>query len=329
MKVSDSEDLAEWEEVYFFPNENLVRFEQIGACIKILQVEEGTLKCCHTSFKRILLTKSTYNVKRPLEYEYNSSGEYIQLVFVLCGALRSKEGAQLLPIEEGQHNILYLTNFSGTFTLIPNNNGIMELFSISLPKPFYLTLISKSNPSTSTFFELIDKKKSCLMHERHLQVTPQMKLLIHEVQSCDKPGALKKLLLQARILELLMLQMEQMQVHHQTEVSPKRNVLEEKSLEEAKNIIEQNFIAPPTIQQLSKMVAMNEFNLKKGFKQQYKTTIFGYANQLKMTKAKLLLLESDHTISEVAYMVGYKNPQHFSSAFKKYFNMLPRELRNK
>jgi AraC-like DNA-binding protein len=46
-----------------------------------------------------------------------------------------------------------------------------------------------------------------------------------------------------------------------------------------------------------------------------------------MEKAKEILSKRGMNISEVAYEVGYKNPQHFTVAFKKYFGYVPSKLK--
>ena len=57
------------------------------------------------------------------------------------------------------------------------------------------------------------------------------------------------------------------------------------------------------------------------FSHQFKT-LTGYApvqylNRLRIEKAKELLLTEDLSVSEVAALVGYKDPLYFSKAFKK------------
>lgn len=46
-----------------------------------------------------------------------------------------------------------------------------------------------------------------------------------------------------------------------------------------------------------------------------------------MDVAKTLLLNSDNTISETVYKLGYQYPQYFSRAFKKLVDMTPNEYR--
>lgn len=46
-----------------------------------------------------------------------------------------------------------------------------------------------------------------------------------------------------------------------------------------------------------------------------------------MRKARFLLEEERRSVFEVAQIVGYKNPQHFSTAFKRFFGLSPGQLK--
>lgn len=48
-----------------------------------------------------------------------------------------------------------------------------------------------------------------------------------------------------------------------------------------------------------------------------------------MTHAASLIKEGNYNISEVAFLVGYQELSNFSRAFKKYFNVSPREYLTK
>lgn len=95
----------------------------------------------------------------------------------------------------------------------------------------------------------------------------------------------------------------------------------------ARNIIESNIEEPYSIEGLSKVVGLNTFKLKTGFKKLYQNTIFGHLRNCRMRKARQCLECSSCTILEVANQVGYSNPSHFSVAFKKMYGVNPSELR--
>ncbi|GAA4115058.1 hypothetical protein GCM10022393_15010 [Aquimarina addita] len=80
--------------------------------------------------------------------------------------------------------------------------------------------------------------------------------------------------------------------------------------------------------ELSRLVVLNEYKLKRGFKELFGTPVFGYIHQTRMDLAKRLLLDTSKTAKEIAYEIGYCSPQHFSKAFKEQFVISPNSIRN-
>src|SRR5690606_10348472 len=70
------------------------------------------------------------------------------------------------------------------------------------------------------------------------------------------------------------------------------------------------------------------FKLKKGFKEIFRCTIHTYTIKYRMEKAKQLMEGQQMQIREVATQLGYKNPSHFSAAFRKHFGILPTDMAN-
>ena len=103
---------------------------------------------------------------------------------------------------------------------------------------------------------------------------------------------------------------------------------ERKALHHAALILEQNYRAPPTISELSKMAGINEYRLKVGFKAMYGKTVHEYTHGVRMKTAYTLLDDDSLNISHIAYMVGYINVSHFSNAFKREYGLNPSDLRN-
>jgi len=99
------------------------------------------------------------------------------------------------------------------------------------------------------------------------------------------------------------------------------------ALEATARFLESNLDADHSIQKLSRQFFLNEFKLKKGFKARYQTTVFGYLRQKRMEFAKVLLLEGNISVLEIATRVGYSNPSHFTRAFRETFGINPRDLK--
>ncbi|WP_143424094.1 helix-turn-helix domain-containing protein, partial [Gilliamella apicola] len=92
-----------------------------------------------------------------------------------------------------------------------------------------------------------------------------------------------------------------------------------------RNYLVSDLTNPPTIEWLAKQVGINQSKLKKGFKQVFGKSIYAYFLTERMNKAKQLLMEN--SVTETAVMMGYSNISHFSSAFRKQFGVLPKEIR--
>ena len=98
------------------------------------------------------------------------------------------------------------------------------------------------------------------------------------------------------------------------------------ALKKAKEILINNIQNPPSIKELSKLVCLNEFKLKKGFKEKYHITPYKLVEQSRMEKAKYLLENKDMNINEIAEFLGYKYQSNFSLVFKQYFKVSPKEI---
>ena len=96
-----------------------------------------------------------------------------------------------------------------------------------------------------------------------------------------------------------------------------------------KQIIDNDFIKAPKLTDLSRMTSLNEFKLKKGFKEYFGYTVKNYIIKLRMEFAKSLLKDKNITISEVATKCGYKDLSNFSKAFKAFYTFSPQQSKEK
>ena len=72
---------------------------------------------------------------------------------------------------------------------------------------------------------------------------------------------------------------------------------------------------------------MNEFKLKKGFKELYQTSVFKYHMQSRLTHALQLIISTTDRLSAIAQKTGFKNYVHFAQSFKKEFGVPPSQHR--
>ena len=82
-----------------------------------------------------------------------------------------------------------------------------------------------------------------------------------------------------------------------------------------------------TIEELSRQYLINQTTLKNVFKSVYGTSIAAHIKEHRMRQAAYMLTESNMNIAEIAQAVGYDSQSKFTTAFKAYFKVLPREYR--
>jgi AraC-like DNA-binding protein len=133
------------------------------------------------------------------------------------------------------------------------------------------------------------------------------------------------MLLESKVLDLLVLLLKQI-----TPEKPFKGLTvrldDVDKLYEVKRVVEQHLTRQHSLRELARQVGLNEFKLKKGFRELFGTTIFSYLLDLRMEHARQLLIQGTMTVEEVAEEVGYKYAKNFMTAFKKKFNMLPVEI---
>ena len=96
----------------------------------------------------------------------------------------------------------------------------------------------------------------------------------------------------------------------------------------ARAILNSEYAHPPSVPALARQLGMSETQLKNGFKTIIGTTIGQYCINNRIVAARLLLLESSHSISEIGDIVGYEDHSAFSRAFRRITGSTPHEFRN-
>ena len=82
------------------------------------------------------------------------------------------------------------------------------------------------------------------------------------------------------------------------------------------------------IEELASEIGMSHSNLHRKLKSSTNQTISQFIREIRLKKAKELLLSEDLTAAEISYRVGFGSPTYFNKCFHEYFGFAPGELRN-
>lgn len=207
--------------------------------------------------------------------------------------------------------------------LAPTKDRACHFFEVGMCEPLFNHLFTSESDFLFRFSKYVPVQTPSL--EFTAAILPRMHAIIHDMYHTTYHGHLKDLYLEAKTIELFLLQV--VQLDHQGDVGQMKLKKQDiECLHDIKQYIELNFDQPLSIAGLSRKAGINQMKLKTGFKQLFHTTVFGYLHSLRMQEAKKLLVEENMSVNEVAGRAGYKHPHHFTTAFKKEFNVTPSRL---
>ncbi|VBB07604.1 transcription regulator hth arac- type [Lucifera butyrica] len=95
----------------------------------------------------------------------------------------------------------------------------------------------------------------------------------------------------------------------------------------ALNYINDNYNQRITLDSVASFVHLNASYFCGLLKKEIGIGFSDYLNKVRIEKSKQLLLDIKHSISEVAFLVGFENQSYYSKVFKKVTGNTPREFR--
>lgn len=84
---------------------------------------------------------------------------------------------------------------------------------------------------------------------------------------------------------------------------------------------------PLKIPQIAKTFQYNEQYIGRLFKKKTQMSFSNYISKQRIERAKILLKETDDSVIDIAFKVGFNNVTYFNRIFKKYLNTTPSEFR--
>jgi two-component system response regulator YesN len=89
--------------------------------------------------------------------------------------------------------------------------------------------------------------------------------------------------------------------------------------------INENFHQAVTLEQAAEYINRSPYYLSHLFKKVMNMTFVEYMTQVRIKKAKELLLQDDYTISDISAIIGYQDPNYFSRVFKAICGLSPKQ----
>lgn len=155
------------------------------------------------------------------------------------------------------------------------------------------------------------------------EITPSVRFLTQQIFNCPYQGITKRIYLQAKVLELIALQVSPLLTGEGFSQSLPLKSDTIARIHHAKQILLSRLENPPSLIELAELVGVSDRTLRRGFRELFGTTVFGYLTQMRMEKAEQLLRGTNMNVAEVANLVGYSHLGHFAAAFKRKYGITP------
>lgn len=221
-----------------------------------------------------------------------------------------------------EHNLVYRKAVS-----VNRGTKFKPEVIIEFSVPSFRSLVNTGAADWVAFAKKMNRGRSLVLSTVNLPIDGEMLQGIYRIVQHNKADPTRLLFLQVRAIELLLL-------HQQSYIrtnTPKpvyvKNDYDKERIVFARDYLLTHMDAPPSLQQLAAIAGINEFKLKRGFKELFNQPVFEYLAGVRLEMARRALVQKEKNVTQIAFELGYASLQHFSTAFKKKFGVSPAKFR--
>ncbi|MGE4437470.1 helix-turn-helix transcriptional regulator [Achromobacter sp.] len=160
--------------------------------------------------------------------------------------------------------------------------------------------------------------------DANLRLAAPLQALGRQMLACPMQGALKRMYLSAKALELTALALGALQPAPAA-TSAGLSCADTECLHHARDLLAADLQHPPTLPELARRVGINVNKLTTGFRQLFGCSVYAFVREQRMARAHALLAAGAMGVSEAAYACGYTD-SHFTKAFQRRYGVLPSAL---
>lgn len=278
-------------------------------------------------FNRIRLRHTVTTFQDYSSFSASSDDEYVRLHLGLKGDYRFtyKQLNESFDLIGGHHNIMYS---DGIDLEVQNKAPVLETFGIDFPKEVFMEFTKDGDDLLKEFINEILEGKNTILSKNWGTLNVGIQSVVDEIILNTYAGQLRDVFLLAKSLELLVLCVDNYKLAGDEKVIYLKNKKDKEKVIEARDYISEHITCPPNLSDIAKVVGLNEFKLKRGFKEMFNSTIFGYLTERRLNLAMQYLRDSQKTAAQISFELGYSSPQHFNTQFRNKFGLTPNSIRN-
>lgn len=261
-----------------------------------------------------------------MRYRIYSIGELSVLKIYSIGYSADIAGTTFAFRENEFHLVGYVLSGQGTFNGYPLTAGQGFLFTPNVVENIYP---DKADPLELLWFTSADPSFEAVL--KHYRADDTTHIFTHS--SPPELQYIKEFVLaenRATISDSKMLEFFfSVFKYHQNEQNtlPDHHTAAQRYIDFSVNYIKANYSRNVTVSQLTKILGISQPYLYKIYKHAFGKSPKEFIDEYRITQAKKMLIETEHTVSEIAHDVGFSDSFAFSKAFSSKQGCSPSEYR--
>ncbi|PFU42009.1 AraC family transcriptional regulator [Bacillus cereus] len=276
-----------------------------------------------TSFSGMEIVLSNYQFHKNHRIQFASDAAMVELNFCLQGFGGVQVGHSSYELMTGNSYLYFMNDFDVLFEYEKEN----PLYSLAIGVPVQLFnhfMLDHGDQGMLDFQSILGNRSFKKLQSPIDSISSNIISKIIEFPYQDR---IYQLEMESKALELLSIHLGRFLLNDRDE--KRRRVLSKSDvnkIKRAEEILVQRMELPPSLLELAKLVGLNDYKLKLGFKELFGTSAFAYLREQRMERAMLLLRSGNSNVTETAVAIGYNNISHFSESFKKKYGINPSEI---
>ena len=254
-----------------------------------------------------------------LDNRWNVHGE-VAIALVRTGSMTLETTTNSYSLNQGD---IYFISPNQKYRIAENRNAVVDVILLNLSNPASVTQeyipqslirglttgncthFAKVTPEDAFYAEILDDLRTVTKAEN--EKFEFFQLLVH-----GKMYEIFYILFANKYIEIL-----------DVETQGKKY----RALRRITEYINENFCENISLDTIAQKTGLSRYYVSHLFKELMNTTFVNYVNELRLTRAAMLLTTTDTPIIEIAGMSGFNNISNFNRAFKMYYDTTPSKYR--
>jgi AraC-like DNA-binding protein len=149
-------------------------------------------------------------------------------------------------------------------------------------------------------------------------------MILDQIYNCHYQGAFYNIYLESKSMELILRLLWETAESREPKISDRFIPDHDKAcIFRARDILIKAVDTPPSLKALAQKAGINDTKLKRGFRQMFGTTVFGYLRKYRMEQAEKILSQGTMNVDETAYTLGFHDTAHFIRQFRQHYGTTP------